>query len=161
LGSSNGRKKISQTLLADIEAKSKSLNFALSNEVLAQAIRISQKQKVLAALQSLSLKKPLEYYEDGKYLINANRWLDAKTNFLMYRNFVEQKTPVTKTAGDGGIRAPSQDSHLKYLTHIQDQLNAQGDKEEPNPILSTVPAHATNQYKRQWEMWKEKNKVQG
>jgi len=41
------QKKISPTLLADIEAKAKSLNFAISNEVLEQTLRIQKKQDEL------------------------------------------------------------------------------------------------------------------
>jgi len=79
-------------------------------------------------------------------------WLDAKTNLLHYRNFIEIKTPIMTDKDDNGVKPPSEDSHLKYLAHVQEQLNEQG-KEEPDPILSKVPAGRGNQYTRQWEQW--------
>jgi len=96
-------------------------------------------------------KKPWEYYEDAKYCINKQKWLDAKTNLLHYRAFVENKSPVISDTNDEGIKKPADDSHLKYLAYVQDQLNAQ-DKEEPDPILSRATGKA-NRYTRQWEDW--------
>jgi len=138
----------------DIEAKQKSLSFAISNEVLEQTLRIQRKQDELKKLQSIGLKKPLEYYEDAKHLINDKKWLDAKTELLKYRNLVTQGTPVTKTTGDGGVRSPQTDSHLKYLAYVEDQLNQQ----EQNTILScagpnVVTMKKKNEYEPLWDKW--------
>jgi len=53
---------------------------------------------------------------------------------------------------DNGVKPPSQDSHLKYLSYVQDQL-AEQLKEEPDPIMSVVPKEKTNQYKKMWDEW--------
>jgi len=53
------------------------LNFAISNEVLEQTLRIQKKQDELKKLQSLGLKKPLEYYNDGKHLINEKKMVGS------------------------------------------------------------------------------------
>jgi len=74
----------------------------------------------------------MEYYNDGKHLINEKKWLDAKNEFLKYRNYVQQGTPVSVKDGDGGVKPPNEDSHLKYLMYITEQLNAL----EMDPILS-------------------------
>jgi len=60
---------------------------------------------------------------------------------------------VATDTDDNGVKKPSEDSHLKYLAYIQDQLSAQGDAEEPNPVLSVAPAGKLNQYTRKWEEW--------
>jgi len=146
-------KRISSSLFADIESKSKSLNFAISQEVLEQTVRINQKAKLLVALQSLDKKKAWEYYDDAKYLINQKRWLEAKTNLLAYRSYVESKTPIMSDKNPDGIREPSKDNHLKMLEYVQNQLNAQGQKEEPDPILSAVPQNAPNRYHKLWVDW--------
>jgi len=125
-------RRISPTLLADIEGKQKSLGFAISNEVLEQTLRIQTKQDELKKLQQIGLKKPLEYYEDAKHLINEKRWYDAKSELLKYRNFVKQNTPVSKKDGDGGIKPPALDSHLKYLAYVETQLQLQ----EWNTVLT-------------------------
>jgi len=71
-------------LLDQIKAREKSLNFSIQNEVLEQAIRINQKQKVLAAIMKLDKKKPWEYYEDGKYLIGQkNGWMPKQILFII------------------------------------------------------------------------------
>jgi len=60
--------------------------------------------------------------------------------------------------GDNGVKKPAEDSHLKYLEYVQNQLNEQM-KEEPDPILSRVPSGTTNQYSRLWAEW-QKNYMQ-
>lgn len=147
------QKKIPPNLVETIEQRAKSLNFVISQEVLEQTIRINQKAKILVAISKLDKKKPWEYYEDGKYLISQKKWLDAKTNFLAYRHYVEAKTPIMTDKDDNGIKPPSVDSHLKYLSYVQDQLSEQGTQEEPNPILSVAPAGKNNQYKADWAKW--------
>jgi len=54
---------------------------------------------------------------------------------------------------DNGVKKPAEDSHLKYLAYVQDQLSAQGDKEEPDPILSVCSVGKVNQYQKQWADW--------
>jgi len=148
------QRRISSTLLADIEGKAKSLGFAISNEVLEQTLRIQRKQDELKKIQSLSLKKPLEYYADGKYLITEKKWYEAKEQFLFYRNFVLQGTPVSSKDGDGGIRSPKEDSHLKYLAHVESQLS----EVENNPLFTQpLPGHSApkkkSEYEVLWEKW--------
>jgi len=139
------QRRISSTLLADIEGKAKSLGFAISNEVLEQTLRIQRKQDELKKIQSLSLKKPLEYYADGKYLITEKKWYEAKEQFLFYRNFVLQGTPVSSKDGDGGIRSPKEDSHLKYLAHVESQLS----EVENNPLFTQpLPGHSAPKKKK-------------
>jgi len=53
------KKKSTTGLLDAIEAREKSLAFAIQNEVLEQAIRINQKQKVLAGIMKLDKKKTM------------------------------------------------------------------------------------------------------
>jgi len=76
------------------------------------------------------------------------KWLDAKANLIYYRNFVESKTPTMTDKDDNGVKKPAEDSHLKYLAYVQDQLSAQGDKEEPDPILSVCSVGKVNQYQK-------------
>jgi len=150
LGRTDRSKKQPGDLLQSIESKQKSLNFAIQNEVLEQAIRLNQSQKVLTAITKLSQKKPWEYYEDGKYLITQKKWDDAKANFIHYRNYVEQKTPIISEKNDNGIKPPSEDNHLKYLAYIQDQISVTADD---NPLFSVVSVTKANTYKKQWEQW--------
>jgi len=150
-------RRISPTLLADIEGKQKSLGFAISNEVLEQTLRIQKKQDELKKIVEIGIKKPLEYYEDGKHLINEKRWYEAKAEFLKYRALVLQGTPVNQKEGDGGIKPPAVDSHLKYLAYVETQLQLQ----EWNTILTGAPSSTTaptppvkkNDYDTLWEKW--------
>jgi len=142
------KKQMPEDLLENLRRNAKSLKTAISLETLAQTIRIQQHAEILARLTRLDLKKPWEYYQDGKYLIGQKRWLDAKTNLINYRNYVlAGKVGV----GDEGVKKPSEDSHLKYLAYIQDELNAQG-KVDPDPILSVTTVHH-NQYWPLWHKW--------
>jgi hypothetical protein len=146
------KKKEPRELLETINKRVASLQMAISQEVLEQAIRVNQKAKLILAIQKLDKKKPWEYYEDAKYLISQKRWLEAKANLQHYRNYVEAKTPVMDEKNDNGVKPPSQDNHLKYLAYVQDQLAAQT-KENPDPILSVVPTKTINQYQKDWENW--------
>jgi hypothetical protein len=145
-------RKIPPDLNASIKRRVESLKFSISQETLEQTIRVNQRAKILIALAKLDKKKPWEYYEDGKYLITQKRWLDAKTNFLCYRKFIDGKTTVMTEKDDNGVKPPSEDRHLKYLAYIQDQL-AEQSKEEPDPILSVCSKPIVNQYKRAWDEW--------
>jgi hypothetical protein len=146
------KKKVPQDLLKTLEKRVESLKFAISQETLEQTVRIHQRTKVIELLTKLDKKKPWEYYEDAKYLIGQKRWMEAKTNLICYRNYVEGKTKVMTDSDDNGVKPPEKDSHLKYLAYVQDQLAAQP-KADPSPILSTVPMNTINQYQKLWEKW--------
>jgi len=145
------KKKQTADLLESIEKRQKSLSFAIQNEVLLKATRLTQQQDVLAAITRLSLKKPWEYYEDGKYCISQKKWQEAKVNFTHYRNYVEEKkTPVMTETNLNGIKKPSEDNHLKYLMIVQDNLS---EAVSQDPLLSVVSTAKSNVYRRQWEQW--------
>jgi len=146
------KKKVPKDLLKTIEKRVESLKFAISQETLEQTIRIQQRTKVIELLSKLDKKKPWEYYEDAKYLIGQKRWMEAKTNLICYRNYVDGKTKVMTDTDDNGVKPPEKDSHLKYLAYVQDQLAAQP-KVDPSPILSVLPSKTINQYQKDWEKW--------
>jgi len=94
----------------------------------------------------------MEYYNDGKSFIAQKKWLEAKDQFLAYRAFVNNGTKVQTDDDDlDGVKDPASDGHLKYLVHIQDQLN--NELSSQDPLLSAVRG---NIYKGPFLAWKKK-----
>jgi len=105
-------------------------------------------------LQKLDKKKPWEYFEDAKYYIKKQQWMDAKTNLVHYRNFVEAKTPVISSTNDNGVKDPKDDRHLRYLAAVEDEIQKTvSTASEPDPLLS-VAAPIPNIYWVKWAEWK-------
>jgi len=152
--------QISPSLLNDIDEKSKKLETAIQNEVLALAIRVKQKQDVIIMLGKLSTKKPLEYFDDGKYYMRQEKWMDAKTNFTKYRTFVENGVKVTENKGaDGGVRDPKEDTSLKYLEFIQDKINQGEGCPQSDDLIAVMSSFGTlgnNSYSAPWNEWQKK-----
>jgi len=147
-------KKDTKDLPKVIERHAEELKKAISREILEQAVRANNKLTVIANMQKLDKKKPWEYFEDAKYYIRQKKWMDAKTNLVYYRNFVEAKTPVITSTNDNGVKDPKVDRHLKYLAAVEDELQKEGTTpSEPDPLLS-VAAPIPNIYHVQWGQWK-------
>jgi len=91
---------------------------------------------------------PLVYYNEGKEAIEKSNWMEAKTKFLIYRNFVEKKDPRCKK--------PEEDNFFHHLGYIQAQMDTQG--RDPllsgrDPICSVIPDGVDNEYRKLFRQW--------
>jgi len=151
-------KKETKDLAPTIKKHAEELKNAISRENLEQAIRANKRLIAIEAISKLDKKKPWEYFSDGKTFFAQKKWMDAKTNLLHYRSFVEQKTPVMSDDNPNGVKDPKEDRHLLYLAYIQDKLTAEDpllSKLPEDPLLS-VASPIQNLYWAQWKEWKKK-----
>jgi len=152
-------KKETKDLPKVIEAHAEELKKAIARETLEQSIRANKRLIAIEAIMRLDKKKPWEYYTDAKYFFARKQWMDAKTNLLHYRNFVDAKTSVMTEDFPNGVRDPKEDRHLFLLAHVQDKLVADDpllSKGPDNPLLS-VAKPIQNQYWNDWYAWKKKH----
>jgi len=151
-------KKPTTDLPKVIEAHAEGLKKAISLETLEQSIRANKRLVVIQNILQLDKKKPWEYYVDAKYFVGQKKWMDAKTNLLHYRQFVDGKTPVMSDTFPNGVRDPKEDRHLFLLANVQDKLVAEDpllSKGSDNPLLS-VASPIPNQYWKEWFAWHKK-----
>jgi len=80
---------------------------------------------MLAFYQRLSSKQPLEYYNNGKFLITQQQWLQAKENLLAYQKFADGKlrNQLPSELGDVKVKDPHEDKHLEYLEFAQKKMD--------------------------------------
>jgi len=144
-------------LLKNLKAKENLLSDAISRESLRFAAETKQELDFNTFLTDVQVKKPMEYYDDGKVHIAKKNWNDAKDCFLRYQKFAD--------AGQKGylpasykIKVPTADRHLEYLEYIQKQLNlvlhqATGEEEM---ILSKMAPQYVNPYTEPKVAWRER-----
>jgi len=154
------QKKEHPDLINNIKSKAELLDGAIAAEILRFGIKVDQKIDWNTFVSSVHVKKPLEYYTDGKVLISQRKWNEAKDSFLAYQKFAN--------AGQAGqlpsevkIRDPHEDKHLEYLEYIQKNLEKIPTDDEFRMIASVVPTTPHNPYEDARITWRKKYPYRG
>jgi len=114
-----------QDLIQTIKRRIEDLDSSVQGEQLRFGRDIDNKLDVSNFFTKLGTKKPMEYYTDGKALLQQKKWVDAKTNFLRYQSYADAKrrNKLPKELENLEIKDPYEDQHLEYLEFAQKKLN--------------------------------------
>jgi len=155
-------------LLSSIKTKAESLEQAVANETLRFGVKIEQKLgqvstqvDYVAFIAGINVKKPLEYYSDGKVLISQKKWNEAKDAFLAYQKFANLGQ-TGQLRSEDKIRDPHEDKHLEYLEYIEKNLQKILPQDDEQAMLfSALPKVPQNPYTDPRTEWRKKYPYRG
>jgi len=113
--------KIPEDLVVNIKKKTSELDQSIQAEQIRLGRVTEQKLDLAQFFAKLQVKKPMDYYNDGKMAIVKKQWLVAKENFLKYQYFANAKryNNLPKELEGIELKDPHDDKHLEYLEVIQ------------------------------------------
>jgi len=148
--------KIPEDLVVNIKRKTSELDQSIQAEQIRLGRITEQKLDLTQFFSKLQVKKPMDYYNDGKMAIVKKQWLVAKENFLKYQYFANAKryNNLPKELEGIELKDPHDDKHLEYLEVIQKKLDDIGNPVDPELLaLWTISAYS-NTYTKAKEEWR-------
>jgi len=136
------KKRYPPDFVKTLQKKTDDLNESIQAEQLRFGRKVDSELNLVAFYQRLSAKQPLEYYNNGKFLITQQQWLQAKENLLAYQKFADGKlqNKLPSELGDVKVKDPHEDKHLEYLEFAQKKMDEKLNQgtDEISLLLSNV-----------------------